>query len=132
MVVTTGGRNPLFFHSEHRQMPSLRSLSPDPLVTIHPETAAKYGIQAGDWVAIENPEGRCVQRARLSIEVDPRVIHCEHGWWFPEEMNKPSMGAPFRANPNNLIPHEIIGKLGYGANYKSVLAKIYKVNGPED
>ena len=30
------------------------------------------------------------------------------------------------------IPHEIIGKLGYGANYKSVLAKIYKVNGPED
>ena len=132
LVVTTGGRNLLYFHSEHRQMPSLRKLYPDPIVTINPETGAKYGIQDGDWVAIENPEGRCVQRARLSIEVDPRVIHLEHGWWFPEEINNPSQGAPFRANPNNLIPHEIIGKLGYGANYKSVLAKIYKVNGPEE
>ncbi|NTW28340.1 MAG: molybdopterin-dependent oxidoreductase [Coriobacteriia bacterium] len=130
LVLTTGGRNILYFHSEHRNVPSLRSLHPDPLVTIHPETAAKHGISDGDWVAIENPEGRCVQRASLSYEADPRIIHCEHGWWFPEQTSEaPNLYGPFKANPNNLIPHEIIGSTGYGANYKSVIAKIYKVDG---
>ncbi len=130
LVVTTGGRNILYFHSEHRNVPSLRSLHPDPLVTINPETAKKYGISDGDWVAIENPEGRCVQRAHVSHEVEPRVIHCEHGWWFPEQAGEnPNLYGPFKANPNNLIPHEIIGSTGYGANYKSVIAKIYKVDG---
>ena len=85
LVATTGGRNILFFHSEHRQIPSLRSLTPDPIVTINPETAAKYGIANGDWVAIENPEGRLVQRARVTPEVDPRVVHMQHAWWVPEQ-----------------------------------------------
>ena len=36
LVWTTGAKTRAFFHSEHRQIPSLRSMNPDPLTEIHP------------------------------------------------------------------------------------------------
>ena len=45
-MLTTGKRSFEFFHSEHRQLPTLRNITPDPLVTINPKTAEKYGIKA--------------------------------------------------------------------------------------
>ncbi len=47
LILTTGGRVQEFFHSEFRQIPSLRKRHPDPLTDIHPETAEKYGIKNG-------------------------------------------------------------------------------------
>jgi thiosulfate reductase/polysulfide reductase chain A len=36
-------------------------------------------------VYIENKRGKIKQRARLSEEVDPRVVCIGYGWWFPEK-----------------------------------------------
>ena len=55
----TGARTTSFFHSEHRQIPYLRQLTPDPWVQIHPRTAKALNISEGDWVWIENHRGRC-------------------------------------------------------------------------
>ena len=33
---------------------------------------------------IETRRGRIKQKANVTTKIDPRVIHCEHGWWFPE------------------------------------------------
>ncbi len=133
LVLTSGGRNISMFHSEHRQIPSLRAMNPWPLVTIHPETAKKYGIEDGDWVAIENPVGRCVQKAQLQEVVDPRVVHIEHAWWYPEqEGEEPNLFGNWKSNANNLTPHESIGVTGYGAPYKNVICKIYKVDSLDD
>ena len=85
LVLTTGARSAQYFHSEGRQIPSLRKKHPDPLVEMHPETAARYGIPNGAWVWVETIRGRIRQRAKLSEGIDPRVINVEHGWWFPEE-----------------------------------------------
>ena len=41
LVMTTGGRETTSFHSEHRQVASLRAIMPNPLVQINPETAAQ-------------------------------------------------------------------------------------------
>ena len=132
LVLTSGGRNIMFFHSEHRQVPSLRAMHPDPLVTINPETARAHGIEHGDWVEVSNPLGTCVQRANVSIEVDPRVVHVEHAWWFPEQEGEaPNLFGVWKSNANNLVPHEKIGRTGYGANYKSVICKISRVGGLE-
>lgn len=129
LVLTTGGRNIAMFHSEHRQVPSLRAINPWPLVTIHPDTAHKYGIEEGDWVALENPIGRCVQKAHLSPTVDQRVVHAQHAWWFPEQDGEsPNLFGTYKANVNNLIPHEVVGVTGYGAPYKNVICKISKVD----
>lgn len=85
LVLTTGGRIPFFFNSEHRQMPRLRKGRREPLAEIHPETAAKFGIAEGDWMWIETLRGKMKQKAKLTDGIDPRVINAEHGWWFPED-----------------------------------------------
>ena len=132
LVLTTGGRSFVSFHSEHRQLPTLRNLHPDPLVTINPKTARDLGINDGDYVCIENPLGKCVERARISNEVSERVVHAEHGWWYPEDNPEaPNLYGVWESNINRLIPMYKVGVTGYGAPYKNVLCKIYKVNGYE-
>ncbi len=83
-ILITGARMPGFFHTENRQIPWLRELHKDPIVEIHPDTAAKEGIAEGDWVIIESPRGQVRQRAKLFAGIDPRVVSAQHGWWFPE------------------------------------------------
>ncbi len=100
LVLTTGARIPFFFNSEHRQLPRLRKAHPDPLVEIHPDTAAPLGIKNGDWVWIETLRGKIQQRAKVTTDVDPKVIHVEHGWWFPEEKG-PEHGI-WKSNANML------------------------------
>ncbi|MBI5649324.1 MAG: molybdopterin-dependent oxidoreductase [Chloroflexi bacterium] len=83
-ILITGARTPVFFHSEHRMVPWLRELHPDPIVELHPDTAAKHSIKEGDWVYIQSPRGRIKQRAKLTTGIDARVVAIQHGWWFPE------------------------------------------------
>jgi anaerobic selenocysteine-containing dehydrogenase len=84
LVLTTGARISHFFNSEHRQIEVLRKAHRYPIVEIHPQTAAPLGIANGDWVVIETRRGRIRQKAKLTTGIDPRVIHAEHGWWYPE------------------------------------------------
>lgn len=100
LVLTSGARIPFFFNSEHRQIRKLRKAHPDPIVEIHPDTAAPFGIKDGDWVYIETLRGKIQQKAKLTSGIDPRVIHVEHGWWFPEEKG-PEYGI-WRSNANVL------------------------------
>jgi len=83
-ILNAGLRTPTFFHSANRQIPWLREIRPDPIVEIHPQTAARHNIEEGDWVWIESPRGKAKERAKLSDGIDPRVIVAEHGWWYPE------------------------------------------------
>ena len=107
----------------------MRQINPEPIIQIHPETAAKFGIAEGDWVAIENPLGRAVEKAHLTTIVDPRVVHAQHGWWFPEQEGEaPNLFGVWKSSINSLIPMNHMGKLGYGANYKSVICSITKVD----
>jgi len=73
-----------YVHSQDRYVTQIRQSRPDPLVNIHPETAAALGIGEGDTMYIENPRGRITQRATLDPDIDPRVVSVPHGWWFPE------------------------------------------------
>ena len=133
LVLTTGGRKITSFHSEHRQIKTLRKMDPWPKVQIHPDTAAKYGIQDGQWVEIWNQYGKCREKAVVSPVVDPRVIHAEHGWWYPEQDGEaPNYFGVWKSQINNLMPHEHIGKLGLGAPYKCLLCNIKPVVGLEE
>jgi len=85
LVLTTGAKIKGFFHSEGRQIESLRRLNPDPLVEINTATAGDLGIGDGDAVWIETPEGKVTMRARLTDGIAPRVVSAQHAWWFPED-----------------------------------------------
>ncbi len=126
-VLTTGARSWEWFHSEHRQYPTMRQFHPDPLVEMNPEAAERLGLIEGDWVWIENMRGRCRQRVHMNPTMDPRVVHGEHGWWFPEkEAAEPSLYATFDSNINNLTAACQDAPSGYGAPYKNTICRVYK------
>jgi anaerobic selenocysteine-containing dehydrogenase len=104
LVLTTGGRIPFYFNSEHRQLPRLRKARKEPEALIHPETAARYGIENGDWMWVETLRGRMKQKARVTDAIDPRVINAEHAWWFPEEPG-PEYGV-WKSNVNVLTNNQ--------------------------
>jgi anaerobic selenocysteine-containing dehydrogenase len=127
LILTTGARTYASFHSEHRQVPSLRAIVPDPIVELHPETAANLGIKEGDWCWIENQFNRVKQRAHLTETIDPRVAHAMHGWWFPEQDGEePNLFGNWQSNINMIMPHKMNGVLGYGDTFKAILCKVYK------
>ncbi|MBL7213795.1 MAG: molybdopterin-dependent oxidoreductase [Desulfobacteraceae bacterium] len=123
-ILNAGFRTPTFFHSANRNIPWLREIRPDPIVEIHPETAAHHGIEEGDWVWIESPRGRAKERAKLNDGIDPRVIVAEHGWWYPE-MNSPDHGWDI-SNINMLTDnsHESMDPVMGATNLRVLLCNI--------
>lgn len=127
LVLTTGARNPTLFHSEHRQIAHLRAVRPDPIVQVNPATATRYGVRDGDWVWLENALGRCKRRVEETPIVNERTISTDHGWWFPES-DPENLYDVFDLNVNQLFEY-IPGKSGFGCNYKTLLVKMYRVDG---
>jgi len=126
-VLTTGQRSYEFFHSEHRQIKSMREFHPDPICEINTEDAKEYGIEDGDWVYLENTHGKCKMKAKLNPGLLRKVISAEHGWWFPEkEAAAPSLFGVFESNINLLTTQCDVGPTGYGAPYKNQICKVYK------
>jgi anaerobic selenocysteine-containing dehydrogenase len=86
-LIFTSAKDPHYFHSSGRNLPSLRKLSSEPIILIHPETASRFKIEEGDWVSIETKRGAIRQKARFAGDIDPRVIILSYGWWFPERQD---------------------------------------------
>jgi anaerobic selenocysteine-containing dehydrogenase len=129
-VLTTGARTWSSFHSEHRQIPRLRAIHPNPTIEINPKTCVALGISDGDWVWVENIKGRAKRRVKATPIWEERIVSCDHGWWLPEA-ERENLFDVFDVAINNLVPWGQQGKSGFGANYKTTLVKIYKVKDGE-
>lgn len=127
LTLTTGARRFTSFHSENRQIDTLREIHPWPTVDIHPETAKELGISEGSWVFVENHLGKVKMTAHLTPIVKENVVSCDHGWWLPEG-DPENLFDVFDVNVNQLIPHEEIGPLGFGTHYKSMPCKVYRAD----
>jgi anaerobic selenocysteine-containing dehydrogenase len=98
-----------FQHTEGRQVERQRKMRPDPIIEMNPEAAGNLGIKEGDWVKLEVPtpkfRGKYIKfRARYVPGMDPRLVGCDHGWWFPE---KPAPKHGFEeSNINALLSHD--------------------------
>lgn len=79
-ILTTGGRSPLFRHTELRQIERLIKKLPYPPAVMHPDLAARYGISNGDKVTAVSPRGKVHAVAEVTLGTDPRVIQIPHGW----------------------------------------------------
>ena len=102
ILVAAGGFMP-FYHSEHRQIPTLRLLHYDPWLQINPATAAALSIRDGDWVTVETRRGKIRQRARVTEAVAAGVVYAERGWWFPERPGEePELYGLWESNVNVL------------------------------
>lgn len=107
-VLTTGSRRKEFFHSEYRQVASLRGRHVDPQAELHPDAARSHGIKHGDWVRITSPRGSIRMKACVTAGINPRVINVEHGWWFPENQGPDYGFLESNANvlTNNAPPYD--------------------------
>jgi anaerobic selenocysteine-containing dehydrogenase len=125
LIMTTGARTEAYFHSEGRQISSLRRLVPDPLMEIHPETAKPLGISDGDWVWIESPRGGKIKmKASVTDGILPGVVSAPHGWWFPEK-SPPDYG--FKESNTNMLTYGIPYDPHTGSeSWRSFLCKVYK------
>jgi anaerobic selenocysteine-containing dehydrogenase len=129
LILITGARHQPFYHSEHRQIDSLRQQHPEPIMQLHPKTAVELGIADGDWAWIETPRGRIRQRCHYFEGISPRVVHAQHGWWLPElPGEEPWLHGVWESNINVVTDDdpEHCNKIGGGWPLRAELCKVYK------
>ncbi|MFC2032489.1 molybdopterin-dependent oxidoreductase [Chloroflexota bacterium] len=112
MVLITGVKTRAFIHSQHRNLPSLRKLVPEPLVEINPQTAKSLDIADGDWVTIESLRGSIKIKARLTDDTCPQILVMQHGW--------------SEANANCLTDDEARDPVSAYPGLRSVMCRVVK------
>ena len=126
LVLTTGRRCWEYFHSEHRQLRSMREFHKWPMFAINPADAEAAGIKEGDWAVIENAHGKAIEVAHVTDTIMKGVVSAEHGWWFPErDKEEPSLYGVWESNINCLTVQGDFGPSGYGSSYKTQLCRVY-------
>lgn len=129
LILITGAKQPMYYHSQGRQIPSLRKLAPEPVMEIHAETAARLGLQAGDQAWVETIRGRLCMKIRIHQRIHPKVIAIPHGWWLPEKPG-PDHGV-FDVCANVLTDDAIdVCDIAYGSSpLKGLLCRVYRADG---
>ncbi|MHC1725975.1 MAG: molybdopterin-dependent oxidoreductase [Syntrophobacteraceae bacterium] len=125
-LILISAKSRYFLLSSYRWVERLRRKRPDPLVEIHPETAAALGISDGDKVVIATKHGEIVQVARVTDIVHPRIVSAALGWWFPEA----DASRQFDWQKSNFNMLTSIGKLGreFGTpNIKNIPCRVRRL-----
>jgi anaerobic selenocysteine-containing dehydrogenase len=106
LTLVTGDREKSYHHSRFRDQPWALKVSPDPRLTVHPDTARALGLDDGDWVRLEvaRGTGACRLRIKLSDATPPDVVNTGMGWWLPSAP-APERGA-LDININAALPYD--------------------------
>ena len=85
LLLVTGDREKSYHHSRFRDQEWARKVSPDPRLTMHPDTARALGLDDGAWVNIEVARGKgaCRLRLKLTDATPAGVVNTGMGWWLP-------------------------------------------------
>ena len=91
--------------SNLRQSARLKRIHPEPIMDIHPQTAAGLGIDDGEWVLIERPEGAIRQRAHFNEGIRLDTVNPDGYWWEPgTQSGEPSLSGVWVSNANAITP----------------------------
>ncbi len=113
LIITTGGRVPVFRHAEFRNISILREIVPDLTIFLHPETAARYGIEDRDWIVVESLRGAVEGIADFTPGIDPRVVQVASHW-------------PGKSNVNLIMDNEKCAPIVGSAQLRCQLCRIRK------
>ncbi len=80
-LILSGAKSVAFCHSQHRHVPALRKLQPEPSVEINPKTAAARGIVEGQRLRVVTASGAFEAVAKLTPGLHPGSVVGQHGWW---------------------------------------------------
>ena len=113
LVLTSGARNIAFTHSQYRNIPRLRRITPEPIVQVNPVDAGPRGISSGEIVKVESPRGSIKIRAEVTDVILPGAVHIPHHW-------------AGEANVNILVDDEGLDPISGFAPFKSQLCQVSK------
>jgi anaerobic selenocysteine-containing dehydrogenase len=126
-LVLTNAKRPQYLHSQHRGIAAIRRTHPQPTIEIHPETAARYGVEHRSWVVVESLRGAARARADVTEAIMPGVVCANHGWWEAcEQLGLPALDPYDRsgANVNLLVHNEVRDPISGGVPHRSSLCRI--------
>lgn len=126
-LVLTNAKFTTFVHSQQRALPSLRKSSPEPSADIHPETARRFGVKNKEWMIVETPRGSIKVKARVTSNIVPDTVCCQHGWWQScKELELPGYN-PYDssgANPATLIGADLADPVSGSLPHRSYLCRV--------
>ena len=111
-ILIAGTKLEAYTHSMMRNIPELRKHAPENLVELHPEAAAKFEINDGEFVKVSSLRGSIQCKASVTNSIDPRVVHLYHG--FNE------------SNCNVLTDNKAFDPITGSVGMKSLLCKVEK------
>ncbi len=126
-LVLTNAKFTTYIHSQQRALSSLRKSSPEPAAELHPETAARYGIENKAWIIVESPRGAIRVRARVTDRILPGVVCCQHGWWQECRALKLPGYDPYPgegANPSVLVGSDLADPISGSLPHRSYLCRV--------
>jgi len=126
-LVLTNSKVTTFVHSQQRALPSLRKAAPEPTADIHPETALRYGVTNKKWMILESPRGAIKVKARVTTNIIPGVVCCQHGWWQDCKELDLSGYNPYEssgANPATLIGTDLADPVSGSLPHRSYLCRV--------
>lgn len=115
LVLTSGGRQKFFTHSQQHNVSAMLEHDPSPRIQIHPDDAAGRNIQEGDEVEVSSPRGAVRFLAAVTDIMKPGVVHCFHGW--------------NEANINELTDDKSLDPISGFPAFKSLLCQVVRVAG---
>lgn len=108
-LVLTSAKWVAYCHSQFRDIPPLRRQLPDPLLELHPDTAAARGIGDGSPIIIISDIGKMRARARFNPTLDTTVVCAQYGWWSWQ--NASQSDANYAALIDNQAADPVSGSL---------------------
>lgn len=134
LILMTGVRHQPFYATQFRQVERLRRCRPEPVAEMDAATAAQLGLQEGERIWIETPEGR-IRHVLGLVEMLPGIVSIEYGWWYPEQSpEEPSLGGVWESNANLLTSagvdkcDPILGQW----SYRTLCGKAYPVSDKQE
>ena len=128
-LVLTSFRVIQFVDEQHRNISRLRKEAREPVIEIHPDTAAGLSIGDGEWVNVETAAGKIRLKATYNGSLHPKVVCAPYGWWQAcQELALPAYDAlsPEGANLNLIIPNKHIDPISASVPHRSGMCRLSK------
>ena len=126
-LVLTNAKFTTFVHSQQRALRGLRKSSPEPSADIHPETAGRFNVRNKEWMIVETPRGAIKVKARVTANILPGIVCCQHGWWQAcKELELPGYN-PYEssgANAATLIGADLADPVSGSLPHRSFLCRV--------
>ena len=80
LILSIGNRNLYYTHSQYRAVSALKTIYPEGLTEIGPNTAKAHGIEDGDTILVASNRGQIKMKVLVDERVAEGVVLVPHGW----------------------------------------------------